>query len=114
MDIARAPLANLDLTKGQRLQNMAATGHASTHGTGDRKQVDKAAEEFEGMMIGQLLEPMWAGVDTGGAFGGGTGEMVFRSLMIQEMGKSIAQNGGLGIADDVRKTLLQMQEARHK
>lgn len=78
------------------------------------KDVAEAAEQFEGMIIGQLLEPMWAGIKTDGAFGGGQGEMVFRSLMIQEMGKSIAKNGGLGVADDVRRTLLQMQEAAAK
>jgi Rod binding domain-containing protein len=76
--------------------------------------IKEAAREFEGMIIGQLLEPMWAGVKTDGAFGGGTGETVFRSLMIQEMGKSISANGGIGISDEIARTMLQMQEAKAK
>jgi Rod binding domain-containing protein len=82
--------------------------------TADRKKAEAAAKEFEGMIIGQLLEPMWAGVKTDGAFGGGTGEMVFRSLMIQEMGKDIANSGGIGLADDIMRTMLQMQEGARK
>lgn len=78
----------------------------------DRKKAEAAAKEFEGMIIGQMLEPMFEGLKTDGAFGGGTGEMVFRSIMIQEVGKDIAAAGGLGLADDVMATMLRMQEAR--
>jgi Rod binding domain-containing protein len=79
-----------------------------------KQKTDAAAREFEGMMIGQMLEPMWAGIKTDGMFGGGTGEQVFRSFMIQEIGKGIAQTGGVGIADDIARALLQAQEARSK
>jgi Rod binding domain-containing protein len=79
--------------------------------TGDKKRAEAAAQEFEGMIIGQLLEPMFEGIKTDGAFGGGTGEMVFRSLMVQQMGKDIAASGGLGLAKDVMATMLRMQEA---
>lgn len=84
------------------------------HNPADRKRAEAAAQEFEGMIIGQLLEPMFEGIKTDGAFGGGTGEMVFRSLMIQQVGKDIASSGGLGLADDVMATMLRMQEARGK
>lgn len=76
----------------------------------DRKRAEAAAQEFEGMIIGQLLEPMFEGIKTDGAFGGGTGEMVFRSLMIQQVGKDIAASGGIGLAKDVMTTMLRMQE----
>jgi Rod binding domain-containing protein len=76
-----------------------------------RKKAEAAAQEFEGMMIGQMLEPMFEGLKTDGAFGGGTGEMVFRSLMIQHLGKDIAASGGIGLADHVMAQMLRMQEA---
>ena len=79
-----------------------------------RKKAEAAAQEFEGMMIGQLLEPMFEGLKTDGAFGGGTGEMVFRSLMIQQLGKDIAATGGIGLADDVMAQMLRMQEVARK
>jgi Rod binding domain-containing protein len=72
----------------------------------------KSAQEFEGMMIAQMLEPMWAGLSTDGAFGGGVGEQVFRSMMVQEIGRSIAQTNGIGLADGIARSLLAAQEAR--
>lgn len=71
----------------------------------------RAAVEFEGMTIGELLQPMFDTVDTSeGMFGGGAGESQFRSLQVQEMGKQIANNGGIGLADSVYRQMLAMQE----
>lgn len=80
----------------------------------DRKRAEAAAQEFEGMIVGQLLEPMFEGIKTDGAFGGGTGEAVFRSLMIQQIGKDIASSGGIGLSKDVMAAMIRMQEAGRK
>ncbi|TWA64268.1 rod binding protein [Azospirillum baldaniorum] len=58
---------------------------------------EKAGQEFEALMVGQMLESMFAGVETGSAFGGGQGERTWRSFMLQEYGKAIAEAGTLGI-----------------
>ena len=71
---------------------------------------DKAAKEFEGQFVSQMLTQMWQGIETDGYFGGGNGEEMFRGLMINEYGKQIAQSGKLGIADNVRNAMLKMQE----
>ncbi len=34
-------------------------------------------------------------------------------MMVEEMAKSIAKQGGLGIADAVMKEMLRMQEMKH-
>lgn len=57
----------------------------------------RAAKDFEAMMVGQMLESMFAGLDTGTAFGGGQSERTWRSFMLQEYGKAIAEAGTLGI-----------------
>ena len=77
-------------------------------------KVKTAAQEFEAVLIGQMLEPMWAGLDTKGPFGGGTGETIFRSLMIQEIGRNLSQTGGIGLSDEIARTLTQAQEGRAK
>lgn len=69
----------------------------------------KAAEDFESVFVAQMMEPMFQGLKTDGMFGGGSGETVFRSLMIQEVGKEIAAGGGVGIADAVYGEMLRMQ-----
>ena len=70
----------------------------------------KAAESFEAFFISQMLADMFAGVDTDPLFGGGPGETIFRSLMIDEYGKSLASTGGVGIADNVLGEIVRLQE----
>ncbi|MDR3535127.1 MAG: rod-binding protein [Acetobacteraceae bacterium] len=73
----------------------------------------KAAQDFEAMALGEMLKPMFATVDTSkGLFGGGAGEATWKPLMVDEMAKSIAKSGGLGIADAVLKEMLRLQEAK--
>ena len=56
------------------------------------------------------MESMFEGISTNGMFGGGNAEKIYRSFLINEYGKSMAQNGTVGIADYVMKTLLDVQE----
>lgn len=72
----------------------------------------KAAEEFEGVFIGQFLGTMFEGVKTDGPFGGGPGEQMFRSLMLNQYGKEIAARGGFGLSDAITRALLSHQEAK--
>lgn len=74
-----------------------------------RAAARKAAEDFESVFVAQMMEPMFQGLKTDGMFGGGSGEQVFRSLMIQEVGKEVASAGGIGIADAVYGEMLRMQ-----
>ncbi|MFC0411769.1 rod-binding protein [Asaia lannensis] len=77
-------------------------------------KADKAREtarSFEGLTLGELLQPMFDTADiSDNEFGGGAAEKQFRSLQVLEMGKQIANNGGIGIADSVYRQILAMQE----
>ena len=75
-----------------------------------RAQVRQAAEDFESVFLSEMLKPMFAEVGQGeGLFGGGSGEGIYRSLMVQEYGKAISAGGGVGIADAVEREMLRMQ-----
>jgi peptidoglycan hydrolase FlgJ len=80
--------------------------------TGDAKVAKKVAQDFESVFISQMLGQMFEGIPTDGPFGGGQGEAMFRSLMLDEYGKQIAAQGGIGIADAVTKELLKHQEVQ--
>ena len=69
----------------------------------------KVAHQFEGVLISQMLNSMFEGVKTDGMFGGGEGEEMFRSLMLDEYGKQMTKQGGLGLADHVTRELLKKQ-----
>jgi Rod binding domain-containing protein len=83
------------------------TGAAKTEA-----QADKAAKDFEAVFIGQMLGAMFDGVKTDGPFGGGYGEGVFRSLMIEQYSRTIADQGGFGLADQVKREILKLQEMK--
>ena len=50
----------------------------------------KAAEEFTSFFMSQMLEIMFQGISTDGPFGGGPAEGIYRSMMLQEYGKTLA------------------------
>jgi len=70
-----------------------------------------AAKEYESVFISQFLGSMYSGIKTDGVTGGGQGEEMFRSLMINEYGKAIQQRGGFGLAAQMKTQLLKHQEA---
>lgn len=71
----------------------------------------KAAQDFEAMSLDQFLEPMFETVKPSeGIFGGGSGEESWRPMLTQELAKSIAKAGGLGLAVPVYRQMLLMQE----
>ena len=76
----------------------------------DVAKANQAAQDFEGVFLSQFLGEMFDGISTDGPFGGGQGEQMFRSLMLDEYGKQIAAQGGIGIADAVTRELLKSQE----
>jgi len=79
-----------------------------------QKDIDATARDFEAVFISQMFEQMFAEVKTDGMGGGGSGERIFRSLMIQEIGRQMADQGGMGLADTVKRELIALQEHGRK
>ncbi len=76
-------------------------------------RIQKSAQDFEAMALGQMLAPMFETVDASkGPFGGGSGEESWKPMMVSELGKQVAKSGGLGLARPVMEQMLRMQEAR--
>ncbi|KAA0591846.1 Rod binding domain-containing protein [Azospirillum lipoferum] len=78
---------------------------------------DKVAKEFEAMLVGQLMESMFAGMRESPLFGGGgPAEKPWRSMMLQEYGKAIAESGTLGIGkmthDEIARLYASQAEQR--
>jgi Rod binding domain-containing protein len=70
-----------------------------------------AAQEFEAVFLNSMFSEMFTAIDGEGPFGGGAGSGVWRSFLTDEYARSFARAGGIGIADDVYRTLLAQQEA---
>ena len=74
-------------------------------------RVRHQAEELEGVFLNTLTKELFSSIKTDqDSFGGGFGEETWRSMQSEQMANSIAQSGGLGIADQMLPDLLTMQE----
>jgi Rod binding domain-containing protein len=72
----------------------------------------QAAEDFTAVALTEMLQPMFDTAETAdGFFGGGEAERAFKPMMISEIAKQIAHEGGLGLAEPVLQQMLRLQEA---
>ncbi len=78
------------------------------------RQMHKVAQDFEAFFLSQALQPMFANIEPEGPFSGGAGNEIWRSMQVDEYGKALAKNGGIGIADAVMKQLLIAQEGMNQ
>jgi Rod binding domain-containing protein len=90
------------------LRPLTATPNLS--GTSTRAEAERVAKEFERMFLTEMLQPMFAGVETDGPFGGGAAEAMFRPMLIDQYAAAIADAGGVGIANTVLSELIRLQE----
>ena len=72
-------------------------------------QARAAAESFESVFLFEVMQSMYADIKPG-AFGGGNEENMYRSMMNEEVAKSISRQGGVGIADSIYREIMRQQE----
>ena len=68
------------------------------------------AQEFEAIMLHNMLAPMFAGLGEDDSFTGGSAEQTWRGLLVEEYANTMAQQGGIGIAKSVYRELIGIQE----
>jgi peptidoglycan hydrolase FlgJ len=70
------------------------------------------AQDFEAMFLNSMFSQMTSGVKGDGPFGDTVGTGVWRSMLTEQYSKSFAKAGGIGISNDVFRTLI-LQQAGH-
>ncbi|WP_142848914.1 rod-binding protein [Telmatospirillum sp. J64-1] len=108
MDIKNAPFASQLAQTTPKLPNIDDFTKPSAGKTSD--EVREVAEKFESVFLSQMMQHMMTDIETDGLFGGGHGEKMFRSLLVEEYATSTAKRGGVGIADAVYRELMRQQE----
>ena len=79
--------------------------------TGNAVKAREQAQSFEATFLNSMFQHMFAGVQGDGPMGSTTGTGPWRSFLTDEFAKTIAKKGGIGIADQVYRSLMQHQEA---
>lgn len=93
------PLANPAISTASAIQSPANSG------------LRKQAQNLEGVFLNTLVSQMMSGIKTDGPFGGGYAEDTWRSMQSEQIADSIAHAGGIGLADDIMRSLLLNQQA---
>jgi Rod binding domain-containing protein len=88
---------------------LPAAGPAPPSEAARRAQIHETAQKYETSFLSIMLQQMFEGVESGGTFGGGHGESMFKSFLTEAMAKQTARAGGVGIAAQVEREMLKMQ-----
>ena len=68
--------------------------------------------DFETMFLNSMFSQMTSGIKGEGPFGDTTGTGVWRSMLTDQYSKNFAKAGGVGISNDVYRTLILQQANR--
>ena len=75
------------------------------------RKVKDVSQQFESVFLTNMFEEMFAGVqEQDGPLGAGPAQSAWRSMLTEEYAKSVSANGGIGIADQVQRELVALQE----
>jgi Rod binding domain-containing protein len=77
-----------------------------------QKKAKTAAQDFESVFLNSMFQQMFSGVNGEGPLGNTPGTGPWRSMLTDEYAKGISKSGGIGISDDVFRTLIMQQAAR--
>lgn len=111
MSISKPGLSPLDLLNAKK---PAAVNSSGTSGLSDaaKAKAKASSQDFEAVFLNSMFQQMFTGVQGDGPMGGSGATGVWRSFLTDEYAKSFAKSGGIGIADQVYKSLIAQQEAR--
>jgi flagellar protein FlgJ len=76
------------------------------------EQVQAAAEQFESMLLSQMMNSMWQTVSTEGTLLGSREEEMYRDMFNQALSESIAKGQGIGIKGVISRELTHDAEKK--
>jgi flagellar protein FlgJ len=70
------------------------------------------AQEFESLFISSMMQHMFTGIGKDGPLGNGPSVGPWRSLLTEQYAKGLVKAGGLGLANQVYKSMLARQAVK--
>ena len=90
---------------------MMANAAGNPAATGNKAKAKAAAQDFEAVFLNNMFQQMFTAIKGEGPFGGDGATGVWRSFLTDAYAKSFAKAGGIGIADQVYRSLISLQES---
>jgi peptidoglycan hydrolase FlgJ len=94
---------------GSRVGSRYTTGNLKT-----QEHLRSQAEGFEASFLSTMFQSMFTSIEGDGPLGQGAGVTPWRSFLTQEYANNFVKAGGIGLSDDIYRSLLAQQEARSK
>ncbi len=99
------------ITRAGAAQAYAEAANAPTGSLQARART--ASQKFEGVLVNNLMQSMFSGLTGEGPLGvNGLGGDTWRSMLVEQMSGSFVQAGGLGVAPQVYREMLRVQESQ--
>jgi flagellar protein FlgJ len=76
------------------------------------KDAKQAAQQFEALLLQEMLKSMWATVPQGQLLSGSHEESMYRDMLNEAVADSISQGKGIGIKDVILKDLNRLDKKR--
>jgi flagellar protein FlgJ len=76
------------------------------------KDPKQAAQQFEALLVQEMLKSMWATVPQGQLLSGSHEETMYRDMLNEAVADSIAQGKGIGVKDVILKDLNGLDKKR--
>ena len=77
-----------------------------------QQKLKTTAQDFEAVFLGNMFNQMTSGLKGDGPFGSTVGTGAWRSMLTDEYAKSFAKAGGIGLSNDVYRTMIMHQATR--
>ena len=88
---------------GLKLDGQLRSAEKLAGGTKDKKQSEKAATDFEALMLHQMLNEMWKTVPKDTLLGGSSEEAQYRDMYTEALSKNIAEKSSIGVKSVLMK-----------
>ena len=91
---------NAKFSIDENIQNTSDNNAVSKYGKDfEKKRLRQVSEDFEALMINQMLKKMRKTVDKSGLIDGGMAEQIFEDMLYDEYAKEFSKTKTFGLAD---------------
>lgn len=76
----------------------------------DTQNPKLAAEQFEALLLQEMLKSMWSTVPKGELLTGSSEEGMYRDMLNEAIAKSVSEGTGIGIKDVISKDMIKLSK----
>ncbi|WP_157154691.1 rod-binding protein [Brachyspira murdochii] len=100
LENTRKQYGNAKFSIDENIQNTSDNNAVSKYGKDfEKKRLRQVSEDFEALMINQMLKEMRKTVDKSGLIDGGMAEQIFEDMLYDEYAKEFSKTKTFGLAD---------------